>query len=77
MLTDHEPASQVPASVTRDEVRRLLDAGAQLVEVLPRDEFDDEHLPGSISLPLKSLTAQASAGLDPSRPVIVYCWDGL
>jgi rhodanese-related sulfurtransferase len=77
MLPDHEPASQPPASVTRDEVRRLVEAGAQLVEVLPRDEFDDEHLPGAISLPLKSLTAETSAALDRSRPVIVYCWDGL
>ncbi len=77
MLPDHEPASQAPVSVTRDEVRRLVEAGAQLVEVLPRDEFDDEHLPGAISLPLKSLTAQTTAGLDRSRPVIVYCWDGL
>jgi hypothetical protein len=63
--------------ITRDEVRRLVEAGAQLVEVLPRDEFDDEHLPGAISLPLKSLTAETSAVLDRSRPVIVYCWDGL
>jgi hypothetical protein len=63
--------------ITRDEVRRLVEAGAQLVEVLPRAEFDDEHLPGAISLPLKSLTAETSAVLDRSRPVIVYCWDGL
>ena len=54
-----------------------MEAGAQLVEVLPRDEFDDERLPGAISLPLKSLTAETSAKLDRSRPVIVYCWDGL
>ena len=40
-------------------------------------EFDDEHLPGATSLPLKSLTAGTSAVLDRSRPVIVYCWDGL
>jgi hypothetical protein len=63
--------------ITRDEVRRLAEAGAQLVEVLPRDEFDDEHLPGATSLPLKSLTAETAAVLDRSRPVIVYCWDGL
>jgi rhodanese-related sulfurtransferase len=73
MLPDHERAAQPPASVTRDEVRPLVEAGAQLVEVLPRDEFDDEHLPGAISLPLKSLTAQTAARLDRSWPVIVYC----
>lgn len=64
-------------SVTRDEVRRLVDAGAQLVEVLPPGEYDQEHLPGAVNLPLKSLTAATVAALDRSRPVIVYCWDGL
>ena len=63
--------------ISRDEVRRLAGTGAQLVEVLPRGEFDDEHLPGAISLPLKTLTSGTSAVLDRSRPVIVYCWDGL
>jgi len=77
MLPDYEPASQAPASVNRDDVRRLVEAGAQLVEVLPRDEFDDEHLPDAISLPLKSLTAETATVLARSRPVIVYCWDGL
>lgn len=76
-MPDRGPAAQAPASVTRDEVRRLTEAGAQLVEVLPRDEFDDEHLPDAINLPLKTLTAETTAQLDKSRPVIVYCWDGL
>jgi rhodanese-related sulfurtransferase len=77
MLPDREPAWQAPTPVGRDEVGHLVEAGAQLVEVLPREEFDDEHLPGAINLPLKSLTAETSAQLDRSRPVIVYCWDGL
>jgi rhodanese-related sulfurtransferase len=72
-----EAGSQAPASVTRDQVGLLVEAGAQLVEVLPQEEFDDEHLPGAINLPLKSLAAETSAELDRSRPVIVYCWDGL
>ena len=58
-------------------MQELVAAGAQLVEVLPRDEFDDEHLPGALHLPLKSLTAATAAALDPERPVIVYCWDSL
>jgi integrase len=53
MQPDHEPASQAPTPVSRDEVRHLVEAGAQLVEVLPREEFDHEHLPGAINLPLK------------------------
>jgi rhodanese-related sulfurtransferase len=47
------------------------------VEVLPAAEYADEHLPGAINLPLKQLDATTAARLDRSRPVIVYCWDGL
>jgi rhodanese-related sulfurtransferase len=59
-------------------LRDLLDRGAQLVEVLPREEYEELHLPGALSLPLKELDAErAGALLDRSRPVVVYCWDGL
>ncbi len=67
----------MPVSIGRDQVVELVAHGAQLVEVLPADEYDEEHLPGAISLPLKSLSAGAAAVLDLARPVIVYCWDGL
>jgi rhodanese-related sulfurtransferase len=59
------------------QLQGLLEGGAQLVEVLPAAEYADEHLPGAISLPLKQLDASTAARLDPARPVIVYCWDGL
>jgi rhodanese-related sulfurtransferase len=58
-------------------VRELLDRGAQLVEVLPQEEYDELHLPGAINLPLKELDAQAAGRLDRERPVVVYCWDAL
>jgi rhodanese-related sulfurtransferase/CBS domain-containing protein len=58
-------------------LRRLLDEGAQLVEVLPAEEYAEEHLPGAINIPLKQLDAESAAQLDRSRPVIVYCWDYL
>lgn len=68
----------MPRSITRHEVLRLVEGGAQLAEVLPRPEYDEEHLPGAVHLPLKQLTAElADQLLDRSRPVIVYCWDGL
>ena len=65
-------------SIGRNEVRKLVADGAQLVEVLPRDEYDDEHLAGAVHLPLKTLSPTTAASLlDQIRPVIVYCWDGL
>jgi rhodanese-related sulfurtransferase len=59
------------------QVRELLDGGAQLLEVLPRAEYTEEHLPGAVNTPLKELDATTAAQLDQSRPVVVYCWDSL
>ena len=61
--------------VGRDEVRRLLADGAQLIEVLPAEEFLEEHLPGAINIPLKELDRARTNEFDRSRPVIVYCHD--
>ena len=66
----------MPTEITLEEVQRLIrDKEAQLVEVLPEHEFEDEHLPGAISLPLKKLSPETAESLDRSRPLIVYCWD--
>jgi rhodanese-related sulfurtransferase len=66
----------MPTVIGRDEVRRLTSQDAQLVEVLPADEYDWAHLPGAVNLPLKELDA-GTGQLDRSRPVIVYCHDSL
>ena len=65
----------MPETIDRHRVRALLEQGAQLVEVLPKGEYEEEHLPGAINLPLRRLETEARDVLDPSRPVIVYCFD--
>jgi len=67
----------VPARIEIDQLERLLADGAQLVEVLPADEYREQHLPGAINIPLKQLDAASTAGLDNANPVVVYCWDYL
>jgi rhodanese-related sulfurtransferase len=67
----------MPTPIALPELERLIAANAQLVEVLPQEEYDDGHLPGAINLPLKQLTAETAAVLDRRRPVVVYCWDPL
>jgi rhodanese-related sulfurtransferase len=62
-------------SVDRDGVGRLLAEGAELVEVLPADEYEDEHLPGAVNIPLKELAERAPRELDRAQPVVVYCYD--
>jgi rhodanese-related sulfurtransferase len=65
----------MPTEIQRDDVRRLVADGAQLVEVLPGREYEAEHLPGAINIPLKRLDRQTTAQLQRDQPVIVYCYD--
>lgn len=66
----------MPRSIDRHRVQRLLsEQQAQLVEVLPAAEYDDEHLPGAINIPLKEIDRETTSRLDRGRPVIVYCYD--
>jgi rhodanese-related sulfurtransferase len=60
----------------RQEVQELAARGAQIVDVLPSEDYEEAHLPGAISLPLKELTAErADELLRKDRPVVVYCYD--
>jgi rhodanese-related sulfurtransferase len=58
-------------------VQELLERGAQIVEVLPDEEYQELHLPGAINIPLKELDVQHARRLDRDLPVVVYCWDAL
>ena len=59
--------------IETDEARRLHQAGAQFVEVLPADEFAREHIAGACSIPLAELTP--TVALDRERAVVTYCYD--
>jgi rhodanese-related sulfurtransferase len=66
----------MPKTIGREEVQQLIAAGAQIVDVLPPEEYAHAHIAGAMSLPLKALTPElARARLDPNRPVVVYCFD--
>jgi rhodanese-related sulfurtransferase len=79
MVARHErdAAGMTYTPISYMRLRELLDAGAQLVEVLPEAEYAEEHLPDAISIPLKRLDAHSTTGLNRGRAVVVYCWDGL
>ncbi|HYZ18999.1 MAG TPA: rhodanese-like domain-containing protein [Gaiellaceae bacterium] len=65
----------MPTAVDRARLRQLLREDAQLVEVLPRAEYRDEHLRGAINIPLKELDAKTTRQLKRTQPVVVYCHD--
>ena len=61
--------------IDRDQMQNLVAQGAQLLEVLPADEYREDHLPGARSIPLSQIDRESAAALDANRAVIVYCWD--
>jgi rhodanese-related sulfurtransferase len=65
----------MPTPIDRDRLRDLVRRGAQLVEVLPTEEYEEEHLPGALNIPLKDLDATTAGRLRRDRPVITYCND--
>ena len=65
----------MPISIDRAGVRRLVDEGATLVEVLEEAQYRAAHLPGAIHVQAKELTEERAATFDRHRPLIVYCFD--
>jgi rhodanese-related sulfurtransferase len=61
--------------VDRDQVRRLMEQGAQIIDVLPAREYGEEHLPGAVNLPLRKIETEADQVLDRRKPMVVYCAD--
>ena len=67
----------MPRLATRDDVQRLMVEGANIVEVLPYESYEQLHIAGALSIPLKALDERAPHELDRSTPVVVYCTDFL
>ncbi|MBE2220641.1 MAG: hypothetical protein IAF02_03825 [Anaerolineae bacterium] len=61
--------------ISLKKVQQLLAAGAQFVEVLPKAEYENEHLPGALHIPLKKLNRETTSILASDKPIIVYCHD--
>ena len=65
----------MPTMIDREEVQRLIGEGAQLLDVMSREAYEESHLPGAIHISLKELDERSATRLDRDRPVITYCSD--
>jgi len=61
--------------ISPDEAQKLIEDGAQLVDVRADHEWEAGRIAGAKHLPLAEL-AQRTAELDPARPVVLYCRGG-
>ena len=56
-----------------ERLRELFATGAQLVEVLPQDEYTKAHLPGAINLPHAKIIGSRLAAFPAATLFVVYC----
>ena len=61
--------------VSRDEARKLIDDGAQLVDVRADHEWEVGRIAGATHVPLPELP-QRLGEIDKDRPVVLYCRGG-
>ncbi len=61
--------------VSREEAQKLIDDGAQLVDVRADHEWEAGRIAGAKHLPLAEL-AERTGEIDRERPVVLYCRGG-
>ena len=67
--------SEGPKEVSREEAQKLIDEGAQLVDVRADHEWELGRIEGATHLPLSELGERAGE-IDRDRPVVLYCRGG-
>jgi rhodanese-related sulfurtransferase len=61
--------------VSRDEAQKLIEDGAQLIDVRAEHEWEAGRIAGAAHLPLAEL-AERTGEIDTDRPVVLYCRGG-
>ncbi len=61
--------------VSREEAQKMVDEGAQLIDVRADHEWEMGRIEGAAHLPLAEL-AERTGEIDKDRPVVLYCRGG-
>jgi len=57
-------------------IKDKISAGATIIDVRTKDEYDDEFYPGAINIPLGILPARLDSIGAKDKPIVVYCASG-
>jgi len=74
-MADQQSQPQGTREVSREEAKKLLEEGAQLVDVRADHEWEAGRIAGAKHVPLPELPERL-AEIDDDRPVVVYCRGG-
>jgi rhodanese-related sulfurtransferase len=67
--------SEAGREVSREEAQKLIDEGAQLVDVRADHEWEVGHIAGAVHVPLDELP-ERTGEIDKEHPVVLYCRGG-
>lgn len=59
-----------------NSVEQKIKAGAVVVDVRSVDEYQDEHFPKSLNIPVNELSGRAGEIGPKDKPVVLYCASG-
>ena len=62
--------------VTGEDARKLVAAGARLLDVRTAGEFRSGHVQGAVNIPLQELERRLNDAGAKDTPVVVYCLSG-
>jgi rhodanese-related sulfurtransferase len=74
-MADETKAETATREVSREEAQKMVEEGAQLVDVRAEHEWEAGRIAGAVHLPLAEL-AERTGELDRERPVVLYCRGG-
>jgi rhodanese-related sulfurtransferase len=74
-VADEAKAEETTREVSREEAQKLIEDGAQLVDVRAEHEWNAGRIGGARHLPLAEL-AERTGEIDKDRPVVLYCRGG-
>ena len=74
-MADEAGSEQATREISRDEAQKLVEEGAQLVDVRTEHEWEAGRIAGAKHMPLAEL-AERTGELDKDRPVVLYCRGG-
>lgn len=63
-------------AISGSEARRMVEAGARIIDVRTPHEFAAGHLPGAVNIPVHELERRMGELEGKARPIVLYCRSG-
>ena len=57
------------------DAQQMIGDGVALIDVLPAEVFQQEHLPGAVNIPLATFEPTRLERYDRAAELLVYCFD--